>query len=245
MAKLQLPEVTLLIMDTKCHELARLAIEDSIRDIDFGDVIIFSDQPIHVPGTRWIKVDPWPSVERCCEFVWYELPDHIKTSHWMIVQWDAWVLHVDCWRPEFLDYDYVGAPWWYNDAWNVGNGSGLRSMRLMRYLIDKKETFPMRMPEDGVLCRHYRPALEQRGFRWPSEQLASQFAFECTRPSPTSRHFMFHDMFNFPLVLDGDRLAERLRLIYANPYIRRGKKIAELESGRRPLIMPRLAQPAA
>ena len=58
MAKLQLPDVTLLIMDTKCHELARLAIEDSIRDIDFGDVIIFSDLPIHVPGTRWVKVEP-------------------------------------------------------------------------------------------------------------------------------------------------------------------------------------------
>ena len=245
MAKLQLPDVTLLIMDTKCHELARLAIEDSIRDVDFGDVIIFSDLPIHVPGTRWVKVDPWPSVERCCEFVWYELSDHIKTSHWMIVQWDGWIIDTGCWRPEFLEYDYVGAPWWYNDAWNVGNGSGLRSIRLMKFLDEHRDAFPMRMPEDGVLCRDYRPALEMHGFRWPSEQLAAEFAFECTRPSPASKHFMFHDMFNFPAVLEGERLAERLRLIYANPYIRRGKKIAELESGRRAMIMPRLAQPAA
>jgi hypothetical protein len=245
MAKLQLPDVTLIIIDTQCHDLARLAVEDSIRDIDFGDVIIFSDRQIEVAGTRWVQVSPWPSVELCCEFVWYELYKHIKTSHLLIVQWDGWILDVGCWRPEFLQYDYVGAPWWYDDPWNVGNGSGLRSIRLMRFLDENRQAFPMRMPEDGVLCRHYRPALEKRGFRWPSEQLAAQFAFECTRPSPSSRHFMFHDMFNFPLVLEGERLAERLRLIYANAYLKRGKKIAELESGRRPMIMPRLAQPAA
>jgi hypothetical protein len=59
-AKLQLLDVTLLIIDTQCHKLARLAVEDSMREVDFGDVIIFSDQPIHVSGARraWLSRRP-------------------------------------------------------------------------------------------------------------------------------------------------------------------------------------------
>ena len=52
---------------------------------------------------------------------------------------------------------------------------------------------------------------------------------------------MFHDSFNFPIVLDSERLAERTRLMRANPAISR--KVAELDSGRRPTILPRLAAP--
>jgi hypothetical protein len=52
---------------------------------------------------------------------------------------------------------------------------------------------------------------------------------------------MFHDSFNFPSVLKGERLAERVRLMRENPNIAR--KVAELEQGRRPIVIPRLAAP--
>jgi len=103
MAKLQLPDVTLIIIDTQCHELAQLAVEDSMHEIDFGDAIIFSDKEIPVQGTRWVQVPGWPSIQLCCEFVWYELYKYVKTSHWMIVQWDGWIIDTGCWRPEFMD----------------------------------------------------------------------------------------------------------------------------------------------
>ena len=100
---------------------------------------------------------------------------------------------------------------------------------------------PLAHPEDDLLSWHYRPALEKHGFRWAPEQLASRFMFECTRTSPNSRHFMFHDSFNFPFVLDRHRLAKRLRLMLENAYLQRGHKIAEIRAGRMPLILPRLA----
>ena len=31
--KLHLPDVTLVMIDTQCHELARLAMEDSLREV--------------------------------------------------------------------------------------------------------------------------------------------------------------------------------------------------------------------
>jgi predicted O-methyltransferase YrrM len=239
--KLRLPDVTLVMIDTQCHELARLAMEDSLREVEFGDAIIFSDEPIEVAGARWVKVPKWPNIAECSHFMWYELPDYIQTKWAINIQWDSWIVDASCWTDEFLQYDYVGAPWWYNDNLNVGNGCALRSSALMRFLQADKERFPLSMSqEDNLIGRVYRTALEQHGFKWPSEQLASRFSLECTRPSHDSRHFMFHDSFNFPYALDGERLAERIRLMRANPAIAR--KVGELE--RRPSILPRLATPA-
>jgi predicted O-methyltransferase YrrM len=238
--KLRLPDVTLVMIDTQCHELARLAMEDSLREVEFGDAVIFSDEPIEVAGTRWVKVPKWPNIAECSNFMWYELPNHIQTKWAINIQWDSWIVDAGCWTDEFLQYDYVGAPWWYNDNLNVGNGCALRSSALMRFLQTNKDRFPLSMTqEDHLIGRVYRTALEQNGFKWPSETLASRFSLECTRPSHDSRHFMFHDSFNFPFALEGERLAERIRLMRANPAIAR--KVAELS--RQPMIVPRLATP--
>lgn len=240
--KLRLPDVTLVMIDTQCHELARLAMEDSLRDIEFGDAVIFSDEPIEVGGTRWVKVPKWPNIAECSHFMWYQLPDHIETKWAINIQWDSWIVDVSCWTDEFLRYDYVGAPWWYDDNLNVGNGCALRSRSLMRFLQANRERFPLSISqEDHLIGRVYRPALEDGGFKWPSETLASRFSLECTRPSNDSRHFMFHDSFNFPSVLEGERLAERVRLMRANPAIAR--KVAELDKSRQPIIIPRLGAP--
>jgi hypothetical protein len=238
---LQLPDITLVASDGTCPELTRLAIVDSLAQIEPAETLVFSPEPIEVEGTKWTKVPNWSDRVDCCRFLWYELPFIVSTKFILFIHWDAWVIDAAQWRPEFLDYDYLGAPWWYDDGRNVGCGT-LRSVRLMRYLAVNKERFPLRDPEDDLISRHYRPALEQAGFRWPSEQLASQFMFECTRPSFQSRHFMFHDSFNFPFVLKDERLVERLTLMWFNPYLQRtGHKLAEIRAGRRPLILPRLA----
>ena len=240
--KLHLPDITLVMIETQSPELARLAMEDSMRDVEFGDTIAFTDQPIAVAGTRWVKVPKWPSVAECTQFMWYQLPNYIKTKWAILIQWDSWIVNADCWTDEFLQYDYVGAPWWYDDNLNVGNGCGLRSLALMRFLQTNKERFPLSTyQEDHLIGRVYRPTLEQNGFKWPSEVLASRFSLECTRPSSDSRHFMFHDSFNFPSVLDGERLAERVQLMRANPAFAR--KVAELDRGRQPIILPRLGAP--
>jgi hypothetical protein len=245
MPKLQLPSVTLVLFDATCPELARLALEDSLDQVDFGDVIICSPERIGGGDLRWIKTELWTDRLGLCSFLWYELPEQIRTDFILIISYDAWVIDASQWTDEFLNYDYVGAPWWYSDRFNVGHGL-LRSMRLMRFLAANKQRFPLVHPEDQLLCRQYRPALEAQGFKWASEQLASRFMFECTRPTPTSKHFIFHDVFNFPAVLSGKRLEERLRLLYTNDYIRRSTdKIVQLERRRTAIILPRLAAPAA
>jgi hypothetical protein len=237
--RLNLADVTLVMIDVQCHDLARLALHDSMRDIDFGEVVVFCNADLAVPGTRWVPVPRWPSIAECCKFLWYELPNHISTRWMLLIHWDGWIVDPSCWREDFLQYDYIGAPWCH-DTFNVGNGNALRSLRLMRFLQQNAELFPLTTyQEDDLVSRVYRTRLETSGFQWAPESLASQFSFECSRPSWSSRHFMFHDSFNFPLVLSGDRLNERVRLMRENPSIKH--KLAELESGRRPMILPHLA----
>jgi hypothetical protein len=241
MSKLQLPDVSLVMMDTTCPELAMLAVQDSTRGIDFGDVVIFSNNNISAPGQRWVEAKPWASHLEYNEYFWYEVPNHLTTSHAIFIQWDSWIVNTLQWTDDYLQYDYVGAPWWYEDGFNVGNGCGLRSLRLMRHLAARKQAYPLIMKEeDHLLSRVYRMPLEKQGFRWAPCPLASRFAFECTRPAVDSQHFMFHDSLNFPLVLQGDRLDLRVRLMQANPYLQRGKKLEQYKQGRVPLILPML-----
>jgi hypothetical protein len=244
MKKLELPSVSLVMMDTTCPELAKLAVEDSLRGIEFGDVIIFSDTDLKVGGARWVEVAPWLEHEDYNKFFWYRVPKYLTTDFAIFIQWDSWIINTLCWTNEFLKYDYVGAPWWYEDNWNVGNGCGLRSTRLMQFLEKRRGTFPLFLKEeDHLICRMYRAQLESHGFKWAPNHLATQFAFECTRPAPDSQHLMFHDSLNFPLVLQGDRLEIRVRLMNENPYLQKGEKLELYRKGRQPLIMPWLAHP--
>jgi hypothetical protein len=161
--KLSLPDVTLVMIDGTCRDLARLSLQDSMAQVDCAEVLVCSPEDIDVAGTHWIRVPSWSDRLGPSAFIWYDLPNLVKTDWMLLTSWDAWVIDASLWSNEFLDYDYVGAPWWYNDGFNVGHGL-LRSRRLLQFLTDNKETFPLAHPEDDLLSRRYRPALEQYGF---------------------------------------------------------------------------------
>jgi len=42
---LKLPDVTLVMIETRQHALAQLALEDSERLCEFGDVLVFTNHP--------------------------------------------------------------------------------------------------------------------------------------------------------------------------------------------------------
>lgn len=240
--KADLSRVTLVAFDGGvCPELTALALEDSLDQVIPEAVLVCAPEPL--PTKRYyydfIPVGPWKDRQESTQFQWYEIPKLVKTEFFLLVHYDAWVIDGSRWEPGFLDYDYMGAPWWYDDPFNVGN-CALLSVRLMKYLADNKDRFPITFPEDDLISRHYRPELEKEGFRWPDERVASRFMFECARPSTDSKHFMFHDVFNFPAVLSGERLEQRLDLVYGNRYIRSTGKIKQLENQRRAMIIPRL-----
>ena len=207
---LSLPELTVVAIDTVEPALLKLALEDTLREIDPGEVLVFSDTDPGVSGVIWFHEEP-RSYQAVAELLWHEVPGWLQTSHMLVIQWDSWVLNGDHWMPEWLDLDYIGAPWgWHGDGLEVGNGGfSLRSRDLARWVAAQPAHYPLAHPEDVALCRSYRRQLEIDGFRWASTHQAGLFAFERSQPEHT---FGFHGAWNWPAVLERDRLSQRLQL---------------------------------
>ena len=201
-----LPDVTLVAAHTICHDLAIMAVEDCVSRASFSAVKVFTDRPR--AGSADVRIPTYDHSD-LGRFITYDVPRHVETSHALYVQWDSWVINPGAWQDSFLDYDYVGAPWWYRDGLNVGNsGFCLRSKRLIDFLASHEDEFPIGVPEDHVLCREYQKRLPQ--FRWAPEDLAWRFSFERTARYPPGEVFGFHGVFNFPHVLTDGEIEARL-----------------------------------
>lgn len=222
---LELPDVTLVLIETREHDLGQLALEDCEARARFGEVVVFTDRPAQfIRADRTVVTVPdWPNKMGWSRCFWYDVAPHIGTSHALCVQWDSWIVAPEMWTDEFLEYDYIGAPWWYNDGRNVGNGGFcLRSTKLLRFIRRFRAQFPCITDlDDDLYCRHYRPVLQGEGFEWAPEPLAQRFAFECVRPDPTARHFGFHAAYNFDYGCEGDeeRILRRARIMAKSGYI--------------------------
>ena len=220
---LNLPGVTLVLIETQENELGALALRDCLRNAAFGEVLIFTNSPeCYVGLGRTIPVPNWDSKLGWSEFSWHGVVEHLKTPHALYIQWDSWIIDPAAWREEFLRYDIVGAPWWYEEN-NVGGlGFSLRSKRILQFLTDHRDEFPIITDfDDDLICRRYRQRLEAAGFVWAPQELAWDFAFECMRPpNVLQRHFGFHGIGNWPLVLPWERLQERVRIVRKSEYLK-------------------------
>jgi hypothetical protein len=203
-----LPDVTLVAVTSVALRATVDALEASIRQAEFGKVLLLSDQPSPVsdPIIEWRKIEPLKSRADYSRFMLRELATHIETGHALCVQWDGFVLDGSAWDARFLDYDYIGAVWpHFRDGFNVGNGGfSLRSRRLLQAC--EALPFDGSEPEDVVIGRTCRLTLEAQGIRFAPEAIANTFAYERTRPG---REFGFHGAFNLVRLL-GERASVEL-----------------------------------
>lgn len=199
--RVALPEVTLCAATSINLKATLRALECCLDQIAFADCLLFTDaevQPNH-PEIRVVPIHKLTSVVDYSDFLLSAVVDRVKTSHCLIVQWDGHVLDASRWRPEFLEYDYIGAVWpHFQDSHNVGNGGfSLRSRRLMEACRDPE--FEVSHPEDVAIGRINRKWLESKGMRFASPALADMFAVE--RRGNLRESFGYHGVFNMPSVL--------------------------------------------
>jgi hypothetical protein len=177
----------------------------SLREVRFGHALLLTNR--HVAPNAGLGITPeglqrveqrliptLTSAQAYSLFVLAELPAHIETSHALLSQWDGFVADAGAWRPEFLEYDYIGAPWAKAaPGQDVGNGGFcLRSRALMQAM---QGLSPLTHPEDACIAQTHRGTLEARfGLRFAPAALARQFAFENERPGEPC--FGFHGMRN-------------------------------------------------
>jgi hypothetical protein len=205
--QLQLPEVTLVCVDTRTPELGIAAMQRCLRQVRFADALLFTD-PARVPQPpigirlRPLQIDSVPAYS---EFMLRGLLPYIASSHLLVVQWDGYLLDAEQWDPAFLQHDYIGAPLRNEPPGRaVGNGGfSLRSRRLLQALMDP--AMVVRHPEDTCICHDNRQRLERdHGIHFAPPALAARFAYE--RVPPTGPTFGFHGLFNLHRVMSATEL---------------------------------------
>lgn len=204
MTFIELPQVTLCAATSVNVTATQVAMAASLFRARCASAILFTDALIEplCDEINVVKIDRISSTQDYSEFLLSKMPDHVTTSHCLVVQWDGHVRNSEHWRPEFLEYDYIGASWpQFSDGHNVGNGGfSLRSKRLME--LCREEGFHAHHPEDMAICRTNRRWLESKGMRFAPKALADLFAAE--RHGDPQACFGYHGVWNMPRAIGVD-----------------------------------------
>ena len=230
-----LPDLTLCAVDCINPVLALRALDISMQQCRFGGAVFLSDSAdqYELPGCRMVSIPRIRSRAEYSHLMLKDLGRHFATSHVLVIQWDGYVINGATWRPEFLQYDYIGAPWaFHSDDHRIGNGGfSLRSRRLLDALQDPQVADLD--PEDDAIGRRYRDLLETRyGIRFPNEDLARAFSLESM--PPIGPPFGFHGLMNMWMVLPPAQLAEFVATLAPSsvqgpPMLRLGENYLQLK----------------
>lgn len=191
---LKLPDVTLVAPTGGHYPDTIEAIERSCDKVEFGSVKFVSPEkpdnlPDYIVHEESDRMDTYIAYN---DYVFKKLYKHVKTSHCLLVQYDSWVVNPETWRDEWLEWDYIGAPWQIREnsyiAWGslervrVGNGGfSLRSVKLMT--VPEKLDLPLVQEqgyynEDGNICCYHRLRFLEEGIEYAPLEVAANFSFE-------------------------------------------------------------------
>lgn len=129
----------------------------------------------------------------------FDLCKHMTTTHALTMHLDGFIINPESWNPDWLKYDYIGAPWpkgylqQFNPQWvhEVGNsGFSLRSKRL-----SERCSIIRRGPGivcDISICQTYRNAFEKLGLQYAPPSVAAKFSRELSTEHDAEKPFGFH-----------------------------------------------------
>ncbi|MBC7490152.1 MAG: glycosyltransferase family 2 protein [Glaciimonas sp.] len=207
--KIQLPNVTLLAMSTVNVEEHLQALVYSCRGIEFGSVKLLSNyKPYGMDSNiEYIRTEEINDIDYWCYKAIYDLNQHVDTEFMLLVHADGFVVNPSSWNDEFLNYDYIGAPWplptddfSYRDIngkiVRVGNSVSLRSKKLLELPIKLNlpwEPFHGNFHEDGFICVKNKHIYESHGMRFAPLEVAKYFSHETMIPEVRDiKPFVFH-----------------------------------------------------
>ena len=209
--KLQLPDVTLICVDTLNPKLALYAVTRSMEWIDFGAAVLITrrDHGLSPPErVQLVTEGAIHTVQDYSRFMLRGLSPHVNTSHCLVVQWDGFVLDPSMWSDDFLTFDYIGPIWERfqdQERCSCTGGFTLRSRRLLTALLDERVVSDE--PEDVCIALEHRDHLERNhGIRYANFPDARRFAIEDLYESPSA--FGFHGVHNLLCLLSPEELED-------------------------------------
>jgi hypothetical protein len=190
--KIDLPQITLVaVACIRVRETVK-AIEKSCAGVNFGAVKLITNEEIRGDFFETVQIQKL-DYEQYNRFIVFELHKYIDTDFALIVQDDGFVTGPYQWRGEFLDYDYIGAPWplptddfSYRDPFGnlirVGNGGfSLRSKKLLTLPTElglEWRSYFGYFNEDGFFTCHNRHLFEKEGCIFAPLEVAKYFSHE-------------------------------------------------------------------
>ncbi len=172
---LNLDKITLIGID--CVDANRLetAIAICERYAKFDTIKLLTSQNTDCKYT--VRIPHISNIREYSKFMIKELYKYVDTEFALCIQWDGFIIQPMEWCDDYYNQDFIGAPWWFNDNRNVGNGAF--SLRSKKYL-DVCKDLPIKNyhPEDLVLNRIYKNLLLDKGIKFCPESLAMKFSFE-------------------------------------------------------------------
>ena len=195
---MKLNNTTLVCVDTKNILSAVCATIQSKRRVEFGSVKFFTHAGDHLTKAlvecqvEVIQIPVIKNKDDYSRFCLVELNKYINTEFCLTIQHDGYIIDESAWTDEFLDCDYIGAPW--PPQWNyrnrVGNGGFcLKSKKFLQACYDTFHDFDFgvdigRSPqdvsvnEDFLSCNIYYDHFTNLGIKYADPELASRFSVE-------------------------------------------------------------------
>ena len=193
-----LDNVTLITLTGKGYKSAehQAALDKSCEGMKFGAVKIIERDDIK-------NIDDWNKV------IVYDLGSYIDTEYAILIHHDGYIINPELWDDEWLNYDYIGAPFplpqddfSYRDIngviQRVGNSVSLRSKKLMD--LPKKLGMEWRSwhgfsNEDGYISVNMRHVFEEHGCVFAPLEVAVHFSKEHEIPENRElKTFAFHSL---------------------------------------------------
>jgi len=190
--------IDLITVNTISAQSGLKTLEYSQRNFNFNRVILFSHENPKGNEYEFVKIEKFENLIEYSNFM-LKISTYLDSDYVLIVQDDGFIINSNKWTDNFLEYDYIGAPWpasrkWLN-RWDkygievssqinqnikhnrVGNGGfSLRSSKFIEY----SATFDNcnGLSEDIYLTLYNYQLANEFGIKFPSFETALQFSNE-------------------------------------------------------------------
>ena len=188
------------------------ALRHSCTDIHFHNVKLLSHtRPNNISNDiQYIEIPKFTTRNEYSKFCLFDLFNYITSDYVLMIHSDGFIINPNMWSDEFLEYDYIGAPWpkrvmkEWNSTNRVGNGGFcLRSKRLIDYLpkishswetISKQKFNEDYVNEDAFISTN---EILLHKFKFAPIELAMRFSYELPIEEHSSCNYDLTKFFGF------------------------------------------------
>ena len=197
--KLNLPDITLLVLHMHGKPYPVEGLEKCMEVANFGEVRVLTDD-MNFKHSE-INAHRIPAIRTMDEYSLFFIKDFWKTFNTefcLTAHPDGFIINPESWTDEFLNYDYIGAPWspsgprFRDNLGRPGIGNGGFSLRSKKICKFVRDNYLIINENEDMYYSNCMNTHKPSSIKYPSVELALQFAQE-TMLDKNIKPFGFHN----------------------------------------------------